>query len=347
VASFVRGRRVARRTRAARASVVRHRAHLLRPVQLQVQWLAGRGAWSREEMTDLASGVGAWRGRRHGGGAGSASRAGEGPETDPSQQPQVSRRSERPRWSRAALDSLTCTALQRATLVFRDESRVGLHAQRIHQRHRRASPNPPQSRKRPPLVCVCSLNDKLRQRVLGYSSTSTPTSIPSIVAEPETTSVAFPAVGSQQRAPRTGRQAAADGAPPSLSLSPPGADSDQSGDELPDQDEQDEDTFDLPSVRITGSGASASASSARKQPCAAAAAGLLPPPSTTKVVKAPKGRVRVEKGFSQLDWAKLNRSGEVDLRVSSFRPSFLPRLVIHCGSIAPLAPPACLVSLRR
>ncbi|GAA5966801.1 hypothetical protein JCM8115_002275 [Rhodotorula mucilaginosa] len=151
-------------------------------------------------------------------------------------------------------------------------------------------------------------------RVLGYSSTSTPTSIPSIVAEPETTSVAFPAVGSQQRAPRTGRQAAADGAPPSLSLSPPGADSDQSGDELPDQDEQDEDTFDLPSVRITGSGASASASSARKQPCAAAAAGLLPPPSTTKVVKAPKGRVRVEKGFSQLDWAKLNRSGEVDLR---------------------------------
>ncbi|KWU44983.1 cytochrome b5, partial [Rhodotorula sp. JG-1b] len=43
-------------------------------------------------------------------------------------------------------------------------------------------------------------------------------------------------------------------------------------------------------------------------------AGLLPPPNTTKVVKAPKGRVRVEKGFSQLDWAKLNRSGEVDLR---------------------------------
>lgn len=170
-----------------------------------------------------------------------------------------------------------------------------------------------------PPSCVCLLNDKLRQRVLGYSSsTSTPTSIPSIVAEPETTSVAFPAVGSQQRAPCTDRQGTD---APSLSLSPPGADSDQSGDELPDQDEQDEDTFDLPSVRINGSGASASASSARKQPRAAAAAGLLPPPSTTKVVKAPKGRVRVEKGFSQLDWAKLNRSGEVDLRVSSFLPS--------------------------
>ena len=176
---------------------------------------------------------------------------------------------------------------------------------------------------------MCSLNDKFcanRQRVLGYSSSSsTPTSIPSIVAEPDTTSVAFPAVDSQQRAPRTGRRAA-DDAPPSLSLSPPGADSDQSGDELPDQDEQDddneEDTFDLPSVRINGSGASAS--SARKPRVAAAAApspsspaGLLPPPSTTKVVKASKGRVRVEKGFSQLDWAKLNRSGEVDLRVSS------------------------------
>lgn len=187
-------------------------------------------------------------------------------------------------------------------------------------------PTPSQSLGRP-CPCVCSLNDKFcanRQRVLGYSSSSssTPTSIPSIVAEPDTTSVAFPAIGSQQRAPRTGRRAA-DDAPPSLSLSPPGADSDQSGDELPDQDEQDddndEDTFDLPSVRINGSGASAS--SARKPRAAAAssssAASLLPPPSTTKVVKAPKGRVRVEKGFSQLDWAKLNRSGEVDLRVSS------------------------------
>lgn len=150
-------------------------------------------------------------------------------------------------------------------------------------------------------------------------------SIPSIVAEPDTTSVAFPAIDSQQRAPPS-RRAAGD-APPSLSLSPPGADSDHSGDELPDQDQEedeDEDTFDLPSVRIHGSGASASASSSRKQPRpAAAAAGLLPPPSTTKVVKAPKSRVRVEKGFSQLDWAKLNRSGEVDLRVSS---SFPPRL---------------------
>lgn len=166
-------------------------------------------------------------------------------------------------------------------------------------------------------------NGATRQRVLGYSSSSsTPSSIPSIVAEPDTTSVAFPAVNSQQRAPRAQRPTVVD-APPSLSLSPPDADSDQSGDELPDQqdhdeEEDDEDTFDLPSVRINGSGASSS-SSARKQPrpaAAAAAAGLLPPPSTTKVVKAPKGRVRVEKGFSQLDWAKLNRSGEVDLRVS-------------------------------
>lgn len=295
-------------------------------------------------MTDLASGVGAWRGRRHGGGAGSASRAGEGPETDPSQQPQVSRRSERPKWSRAAVDShVHCSPKSDFGIPGRVQSWLACSAD--SPTASACVPDPPQSRKRPPLVCVCSLNDKLRQRVLGYSSTSTPTSIPSIVAEPETTSVAFPAVDSQQRAPRTGRQAAADGAPPSLSLSPPGADSDQSGDELPEEDEQDEDSFDLPSVRINGSGASAS--SARKQPRAAAAAGLLPPPSTTKVVKAPKGRVRVEKGFSQLDWAKLNRSGEVDLRVSSFRPSFPPRLVIHCSSIAPLALPACLVSLRR
>ncbi|GAA5978602.1 hypothetical protein JCM10908_004418 [Rhodotorula pacifica] len=151
-------------------------------------------------------------------------------------------------------------------------------------------------------------------RVLGYST-------PSIVAEPDTTSVAFPAINSQQR---SGAKAA-----PTLSLSPPGADSDQSGGELPDQDEEQEgeaegDEFSLPAVRINGSGASSlenrpssSSSSSRSAPPTPSTGGggasLLPPTSTSKVVKAPKGRVRVEKGFSQLDWAKLNRSGEVDL----------------------------------
>jgi hypothetical protein len=64
----------------------------------------------------------------------------------------------------------------------------------------------------------------------------------------------------------------------------------------------------LPDLDVDGRGAKTTAT--KKDSSA-----LAPPTSTVKVVKAAKGRVRVEKGFSQLDWAKLNRSGEVDLRV--------------------------------
>ncbi|POY70626.1 hypothetical protein BMF94_6404 [Rhodotorula taiwanensis] len=147
-------------------------------------------------------------------------------------------------------------------------------------------------------------------RVLGY--TTAPDSshtIPSIVAEPETKSIAFPAVGSQQRA---GTAAPT----PSLSLSLPGADSDDDGEALEDQEEDDDDFVSpgAPRLRVNGSGATASKRNSRPlAPSDGQSGGLLPPPSTVKVVKAPKGRVRVEKGFSQLDWAKLNRTGEVDL----------------------------------
>lgn len=152
--------------------------------------------------------------------------------------------------------------------------------------------------------------------MLGYTTASDSShTIPSIVAEPETKSVAFPAVGSQQRA---GTAAPT----PSLSLSLPGADSDDDGEALEDQEEDDDDFVSpgAPRLRVNGSGATASKRNSRPlAPSDGQSGGLLPPPSTVKVVKAPKGRVRVEKGFSQLDWAKLNRTGEVDLTV---RPRF-------------------------
>ncbi|GAA6056475.1 hypothetical protein JCM3770_007020 [Rhodotorula araucariae] len=120
-------------------------------------------------------------------------------------------------------------------------------------------------------------------RSLGLSSAPT-SSTPSIVAEPDTTTVAFPAPNSQQRA----RAPAA----PVFSFSPPDApDAEDS-----EHDNDDGDSPALPDLQVNGAGA------------------LAPPTTTVKVLKAPKGRVRVEKGFSQLDWAKLNRSGDVDLR---------------------------------
>ncbi|TNY19921.1 cytochrome b5-like heme/steroid binding domain-containing protein [Rhodotorula diobovata] len=119
------------------------------------------------------------------------------------------------------------------------------------------------------------------------AASSSSSATPSIVAEPDTTSVAFPAANSQQRA----RQPAA--ATPSFAVSPP--DAPIADDEDADNGDDDEPT--LPDIQVSGAGA------------------LAPPTTTKKVVKAPKGRVRVEKGFSQLDWARLNRSGEVDLRV--------------------------------
>ncbi|GAA5933139.1 cytochrome b5-like heme/steroid binding domain-containing protein [Sporobolomyces koalae] len=112
----------------------------------------------------------------------------------------------------------------------------------------------------------------------------------SSIAEPGTTAVQFPAANSQQRARAP--------AVPSFEIS----DSDETSARLGLDDDDDDDDSDavanLPTVSVTET----------------AAPSLAPPTTTTKVLKAPKGRVRVEKGFSQLDWAKLNRSGEVDLR---------------------------------
>ncbi|GAA5993006.1 hypothetical protein JCM5350_004316 [Sporobolomyces pararoseus] len=104
------------------------------------------------------------------------------------------------------------------------------------------------------------------------------------IAEPGTTAVQFPAVNSQQRAKTS--QAAV----PSFEISQ------ESEADEEEEEEEEEDRPNLPSISID------------------APASLAPPTTTTKVLKAPKGRVRVEKGFSQLDWAKLNRSGDVDLR---------------------------------
>ncbi|GAA6063042.1 hypothetical protein JCM10212_001105 [Sporobolomyces blumeae] len=115
-------------------------------------------------------------------------------------------------------------------------------------------------------------------------------SVPSIVAEPDTTSVAFPSLNSQQRSkPPSTRPPV-----PSFSLDSPTrstSDNDTEDDEDA-EDRSDDEGEGLPRIE----------------------ASLAPPTRTTQVLKAPKGRVRVEKGFSQLDWAKLNRSGDVDLR---------------------------------
>ncbi|GAA5911606.1 cytochrome b5-like heme/steroid binding domain-containing protein [Sporobolomyces salmoneus] len=114
------------------------------------------------------------------------------------------------------------------------------------------------------------------------SSTPTPTMTltDSSIAEPDTTSVQFPSLHSQQRAQV-----------PSFQLN-----SDPDGSTSPSFDE--DETPNLPEIKIEPSSSS-----------------LAPPTTTQKVVKAPKkARVRVEKGFSQLDWAKLNRDPSVDLR---------------------------------
>ncbi|GAA5840387.1 hypothetical protein JCM11251_006545 [Rhodosporidiobolus azoricus] len=129
------------------------------------------------------------------------------------------------------------------------------------------------------------------------ASSSGSAAVDSVVAEPDTTSVAFPALHSQQRAKGSSTSAAATSAP-TFSLDPPATTS-------PDEDEE---PLELPDVEVDGQGPRRTAKSPGGENA------LAPPPSTVKVVKAPKGRVRVEKGFSQLDWAKLNRSGEVDLR---------------------------------
>jgi hypothetical protein len=128
----------------------------------------------------------------------------------------------------------------------------------------------------------------LSQNAFFSRASSTPTDDSSI-AEPSTTSVQFPAVNSQQRAKTS---------VPSFEFS----DSTQSRDD-DDADttrEEEEEIPNLPSISID-----------------AAPPSLAPPTTTVNVLKAPKGKVRVEKGFSQLDWARLNRKGEVDLRVSS------------------------------
>ncbi|GAA6023828.1 hypothetical protein JCM8202_003647 [Rhodotorula sphaerocarpa] len=155
-------------------------------------------------------------------------------------------------------------------------------------------------------------------RVLGYAATPTEssTATPSIVAEPDTTAVAFPAPHSQQRA---GAKAAPPPPPPTVAVSAPAlagptqSDSDSDPFQEGAEEEEEEEDLGLPSVQVNGSGAATRPSPATTT-LAAPQSSLLPPPSTTKVVKAPKGRVRVEKGFSQLDWAKLNRDGQVDLR---------------------------------
>ncbi|GAA5989672.1 hypothetical protein JCM11641_007275 [Rhodosporidiobolus odoratus] len=133
---------------------------------------------------------------------------------------------------------------------------------------------------------------------LGISGPSTPSVTTSdaptvnIIAEPETTSVAFPAPNSQQRA----RQSASSSSTPPTLSTPTFS--------LTPEDEHDHAA--LPEVKVDGRGT---------RPASLAPPGALAPPlTTTGVVKAPKGRVRVEKGFSQLDWAKLNRRGDVDLR---------------------------------
>ncbi|GAA5917681.1 hypothetical protein JCM6882_008323 [Rhodosporidiobolus microsporus] len=134
----------------------------------------------------------------------------------------------------------------------------------------------------------------------GYRSSSSKgdeDTAQSIVAEPDTTSVAFPALDSQQRAKEHSPSSTFASSAPSLSLSPP---------EIAPPDDGD-DEANLPDVDIDGRGPQKATSSTGGN-------ALAPPPSTVKVVKAPKGRVRVERGFSQLDWARLNRSGEVDLR---------------------------------
>ncbi|GAA5841127.1 hypothetical protein JCM5353_003661 [Sporobolomyces roseus] len=107
------------------------------------------------------------------------------------------------------------------------------------------------------------------------------------IAEPDTLSVQFPAANSQQRA----KPAKAAPPIPSFEVDEP---------QEEEEREEQEDSPELPSFSVT--------------PAAPTASSLAPPTTTTKVLKAPKGRVRVEKGFSQLDWARLNRSGEVDLR---------------------------------
>lgn len=114
----------------------------------------------------------------------------------------------------------------------------------------------------------------------------------------------FPAANSQQRA----RPPSSSAATPSFAVSPP--DAPRKADDDDDQDGQgdgDDDKPALPEIQVSGAGA------------------LAPPTTTKKVVKAAKGRVRVEKGFSQLDWARLNRSGEVDLRVRPSLPSSADR----------------------
>ncbi|GAA6024953.1 hypothetical protein JCM11491_001315 [Sporobolomyces phaffii] len=116
----------------------------------------------------------------------------------------------------------------------------------------------------------------------GFASTPTASSA---VAEPSTTAVQFPAANSQQRARGP--------AVPSLEISDPSQSSSSTTD-----DDDDDDGPGLPLISVDPAPLSS----------------LAPPTTTVKVLKAPKGRVRVEKGFSQLDWAKLNRSGEVDLR---------------------------------
>ncbi|GAA5915859.1 hypothetical protein JCM5296_000200 [Sporobolomyces johnsonii] len=154
-------------------------------------------------------------------------------------------------------------------------------------------------------------------QALGFSSASslnpshpnTPSTAPpiSIVAEPDTTAVPFPALNSHQRAKAPSAPVPSFAlSPPSITLADPAADSQDE-----DQDDDDDEAPRLPEVRIEGEA-------------------LAPPTTTKKVLKAPKGRVRVEKGFSQLDWAKLNRSG-VDLRggATSLRPITAAEVAQH------------------
>ncbi|GEM09426.1 cytochrome b5 reductase 4 [Rhodotorula toruloides] len=103
--------------------------------------------------------------------------------------------------------------------------------------------------------------------------------LPSIVAEADTTSVAFPAVNSHQRAKAAPSDPSSSPAP-SFSLSPPGSLPSVSSDDRPDDaytNSEDEETA-LPSIRVDGSGAASAGST------------LAPPTTTKKVVKAPRGR---------------------------------------------------------
>jgi hypothetical protein len=126
------------------------------------------------------------------------------------------------------------------------------------------------------------------QNAFGFSSRPTTTKDDSIaIAEPTTSSVQFPALNSQQRAKNPSSSI------PTFEIS----DSNNTNDD--DEDEEDEEG--LPNISIDSS--------------SSLGLGLAPPTTTKKVLKVPKGRVRVEKGFSQLDWAKLNRNGgDIDLR---------------------------------